>query len=142
MTGWIILGRYGDRVSSMVESSMYFNATASFATSGVLVPLGIYCLSKVQDTAPGSDLLAAFPLLFGIQQGFEGIVWLALDGQQVIDAHLMALFYLFFAYFLWPFFAELISVYVAYLLHRVAGEEQHKAAYAPGVMSPDYVDMS
>jgi len=83
---------------------MCFSATASFVTSGVLLPVGVHCLLKARSVAPGYSPIAAFPLLFGIQQFFEGLLWLSLGGNTSIDAHTMAVIFLFFAYFLWPSF--------------------------------------
>jgi hypothetical protein len=47
--------------------------------------------------------LSSFPLIFGIQQGFEGLVWLGIH--QVLDGGLRGLAtygFLFFALFYWP----------------------------------------
>lgn len=82
---------------------MCFSATASFVTTGVLVPVGILSIYKARSIGPEYAPIAAFPLLFGIQQFFEGLLWLSLDGIVSIDAHTMAMVFLFFAYFWWPF---------------------------------------
>lgn len=57
---------------------------------------------RVRNAPPGYAPVAAFPLLFGVQQAMEGLLWLSLGGEAAIDARSMALGYLFFAYLLWP----------------------------------------
>jgi hypothetical protein len=86
---------------------MCFSAAASFTTSGLLLPVGILWLRKARKIKRGYEPIAAFPLLFGIQQAFEGLVWLSLGGNESIDGHTVALVYLFFAYVLWPFLVPL-----------------------------------
>lgn len=51
--------------------------------------------------------MAAFPLLFGIQQWLEGMVWLTLESGG--DVRPYALGFLFFAFFLWPFWVPLAT---------------------------------
>ena len=81
---------------------MCFSATASFTAAGVLIPagaIGLYRASKVDQRYVGIE---ALPVLFGIQQFFEGIVWVA--GQQG-DASLVrqaSLGYMFFSWLAWP----------------------------------------
>lgn len=89
---------------------MCFNATASLMAATVLIPAGVYTLDVVQHGDRRFLILAAFPLLFGIQQAFEGLLWLSLGdpligllgappGSLGLSA---ALAFLFFAYALWP----------------------------------------
>ena len=57
---------------------MYFSAEASFATSALLLPAGIYCGRRAA-TGPSDYLpLAAIPAVFGVQQFFEGLVWVGI----------------------------------------------------------------
>jgi hypothetical protein len=85
---------------------MCFNATSSFIAAAVLVPIGI---RTVETTLQGERrylTLAAFPLLFGIQQALEGLLWLNLaggvPGQLGVTGQGAALGFLFFAYLVWP----------------------------------------
>lgn len=49
--------------------------------------------------------LALFPVIFAVQQGIEGALWLlAGKGSSGFWEEALARLYLFFAYFLWPFF--------------------------------------
>lgn len=51
----------------------------------------------------GKRVLAAFPLLFALQQAAERLVWLCIDGRAPPALHLPAtLLFLFFALFVWP----------------------------------------
>ncbi len=65
----------------LTESSIFmcFSATASFTASFSLSVLGV--ATPTQTTSKKQLLLATFPLLFAIQQFFEGVVWLNLDNQ-------------------------------------------------------------
>jgi hypothetical protein len=76
-----------------------FSATASFVAGGVLLPAGGVALLRAFAVDRRYLLLAAFPVIFGIQQIGEGFVWLGLDAGAT--PRNMALFYLFFAYLLW-----------------------------------------
>ena len=83
---------------------MCFSATASFAASGCLAPLGALALwrcgrERRRDLLP----LAVMPLAFALQQALEGVVWLGLQqGPLVGAARLAAMAYLFFAFAFWP----------------------------------------
>ena len=57
---------------------MCFSASASFAGAAILAPVGIYTLKAAWRKDRGYLGLAAFPLLFGVQQGLEGGLWLAI----------------------------------------------------------------
>lgn len=53
---------------------MCFSATASFSAAGILTLTGAATLSKARDTRERP--LAAVPLVFALQQGIEGLLWL------------------------------------------------------------------
>ena len=53
---------------------MCFSATASFSAGVVLIGLGTLTLRAASH--PRELLLAAIPLLFGMQQVIEGAIWL------------------------------------------------------------------
>jgi hypothetical protein len=85
---------------------MCFSATSSLIAAAVLLPAGIYTLAIARHGDGRYGLLAAFPLLFGIQQTFEGLLWLQLAESPGPDVYGMAfgsaLAFLFFAYLVWP----------------------------------------
>jgi hypothetical protein len=134
---------------------MCFNAAASFAASAVLIPAGIHTFR----IARAADLrwlpLAAFPLLFGIQQALEGVLWLALGdplGRIVgvpppATAPLMALGFLGFAYVLWPTLVPVAARSVEtgprrrllFGLLAVAGAAGGLYIYLPLLFNPDWL---
>lgn len=82
---------------------MCFSATASFVASSALSATGVVTMKKVRTKAELP--FAAIPLLFGIQQGIEGFVWLSLGVSQApLWGNIATYGYVFFAYVLWPIF--------------------------------------
>ncbi len=80
---------------------MCFSAQASFAASGVLTIIGGLSLKKVK--RPNMYPFAVVPLLFAVQQAFEGVVWVtALDPAYATINRLAMYGFLFFAFFFWP----------------------------------------
>ena len=82
---------------------MCFSAPASFIVGGTLVALATLTIAKSNKR---SELpFACIPLLFGLQQSIEGVVWLTLTRPALnpFFAHL----YLFFSHVLWPVFIPL-----------------------------------
>ena len=80
---------------------MCFSATASFSTSAALGIVGAITISKTKNER--LKPLALIPWFFGLQQLFEGILWLHLPGYATDT---LAIFskniFLFFAYIFWP----------------------------------------
>lgn len=128
---------------------MCFSATASFATSVVLVPLGSFALVHAYQFKKQYLALAAMPLLFGIQQMFEGALWLVLDDQLNIAQHIPALGFLFFAYFLWPFYVPLAAFFVEedrvrrriFLAVAAIGLIVGVYLYVPLLVSPEWLSL-
>lgn len=91
---------------------MCFSASASFTTSAVLVLTAVYTINKTLKTKDLSFiLLAMMPLLFGIQQFSEGLIWVFLGTNKELD-YLLSSVFLFFAFFLWPVYVPLaLGVY-------------------------------
>ena len=85
---------------------MCFSASASFVTAGITGAIGLVTLTRVSH--PRELPLAATPLLFAVQQGIEGLLWLNLpvapDGA---FSAVLTLLYLFFAVAFWPLYAPL-----------------------------------
>jgi hypothetical protein len=79
---------------------MCFSATASFATSAVLIVTGAVCLKKVHE--PRYILLASVPIIFSVQQFSEGMLWLALKNPQYYWSATAAYTFLLFAQVVWP----------------------------------------
>ncbi len=85
---------------------MCFSAEASFVASAVLTTVGGVAIRKAETTP--QKVFAAIPLVFGLQQFFEGLLWLAL--QQTIYGgwiEIATYNFLFFAWIIWPVYVPL-----------------------------------
>ncbi len=81
---------------------MCFSATASFAAGSVLAVAGVATVTKATKK---ELLLASIPLLFGVQQIADGIVWLT---SEISPLHTIAIYaYSAFAFAFWPVFTPL-----------------------------------
>ncbi len=84
-------------------SLMCFSAVASFTSGAILVTAGAFTLSHVRSRA--SLPFAMIPLLFGIQQGIEGVVWLTFGSEPL---HTISTYmFMLFAYVFWPVYVPL-----------------------------------
>ena len=54
---------------------MCFSAEVSYAAAGILLPLGTVSIYKAYQTDRRYVAICTLPLLFGLQQLFEGLVW-------------------------------------------------------------------
>ena len=82
---------------------MCFSATASFVAGGTLMAVGSVTLAQVQTK---NELpFASIPLLFGIQQVIEGVVWLSF-GTPLLNIIATYAFSLF-SHVLWPIFVPI-----------------------------------
>lgn len=89
---------------------MCFSATASFVSGSVLTVAGTISLSSAKKN--NQKLFAAIPMIFGIQQFLEGLLWLVLpDPSNKESIQLLTLLFLFFAQVVWPLWVPL-SVWV------------------------------
>jgi hypothetical protein len=81
---------------------MCFSASASFIASGALASLGAvsYISAKKED-----KILAAIPIIFSIQQFFEGIQWVYLNSGS--PSFMAGYGFLFFAFILWPIYVPI-----------------------------------
>lgn len=80
---------------------MCFSATASFIASAALSSTGVLAVKKTRNKK--HRWITVVPLLFGIQQGIEGVLWLSPKGSLL--ALIMTYAFLFFAFPFWPIYA-------------------------------------
>lgn len=81
---------------------MCFSATASFVAGTSLVAIGLVTIAKV---ARRSELpFALIPLLFGIQQLVEGVIWLTFSHEAPALKQSMTYVFSMFAYVFWPIY--------------------------------------
>jgi hypothetical protein len=137
---------------------MCFNATASFAAAAVLIPAGLHTLAMARRQGPRWQLLAAFPLLFGVQQAIEGVLWLALGDPlghvlgvpPPLAVPLTALGFLGFAFLLWPALVPLAAWSVEprprrrtlFAVLAVLGAAGGLYLYLPLAMHPGWLEVS
>lgn len=81
---------------------MCFSAEASLGAAIVLLPAGAYCIDAAWRKDRRYLLLATVPLLFGLQQLCESIVWVGIDHGNGRAVRAAALAYLGFALAVWP----------------------------------------
>lgn len=79
---------------------MCFSPTASFTAGIILTAIGIATLKKTRNRTEVP--LAVIPLLFGIQQIIEGIIWLSFKYPNLLLNEVMTYIYSFFSHILWP----------------------------------------
>lgn len=90
---------------------MCFSATASFAAAAVAGSVGAVTLWKAAERDRALLPIAAFPLLFAVQQAVEGLLWLDL-ARSAPGACRPILTHAFLAYaeVFWPIFAPLAAL--------------------------------
>jgi len=89
---------------------MCFSATASFSAGLALSAIGFAAVKKVRN--PRHYMFATIPLIFAVQQFFEGLVWLSMrddgyESMQTISAHA----FIVIAQVFWPVWVPL-SIYL------------------------------
>jgi len=90
---------------------MCFSPTASFVTAGLTGTLGIIALTRAN--GPREWPLASVPMVFAIQQGIEGLLWLDLpSGPTGSTAIGLPLLFLLFAEVFWPVYAPITILLV------------------------------
>lgn len=126
---------------------MCFSSTASFVAGGVLIPLGGVALAQAWRTDRRYLVLAAFPVLFGVQQIVEGVLWRSLDDPGLPVSHAAAMVFLFFAYLLWlvltPLAVFLVEERVwlrrVFLGVAVFGAAYGLSLFVPLLVNPDWL---
>ncbi len=81
---------------------MCYSTTVSFSSAVVLAVGGVICLRKAESLTQLNGVFPLLPLLFGIQQAIEGVVWWALGANDPEVLRTSALGFLFFSHVIWP----------------------------------------
>lgn len=84
---------------------MCFSATASFVAGTTLSAIGVATLTNVRRR--NEIPFALIPLLFGIQQLIEGVIWLTFTRDAPLLRQTMTYAYSGFSHVLWPIFIPL-----------------------------------
>lgn len=88
---------------------MCFSAAASFGVGAVLSGLGAVTMLKA--SVPAHFPVAAIPVIFGLQQLTEGIVWLSLTNSVWEEYHMVATYiFLLIGQVLWPVWLPLAFI--------------------------------
>ena len=81
---------------------MCFSAPASFVTGTALSVLGV---ATIRMTSRKAEIpLAMIPLLFGVQQLTEGMIWLSFRDESPLSNTTLTFVYSLFSHVLWPIF--------------------------------------
>src|SRR5579863_7518144 len=87
---------------------MCFSATASFVAAGVIGGMGIAAVIRAKE--PRELPLAVIPILFAVQQGIEGLLWLYLPtAPEDSTSTFLTYAFLLFAEVLWPVYAPMTA---------------------------------
>jgi hypothetical protein len=97
---------------------MCFSASASFVAGTALLAVGVATLRQAR--RPAELPFAAVPLLFGVQQGVEGALWLGLRADTALLNTALTQIYSFFSHVLWPVYVPLAVL----LLEPAAGRRK------------------
>lgn len=84
---------------------MCFSATASFIVGGSLVVVGSATLQRAGNRREMA--FAAMPLLFGIQQTIEGLLWLSFHYDALLLRTAATYMFTMFSHVLWPIYVPL-----------------------------------
>ena len=91
---------------------MCISATVSYSAAVVLVTTGLYAVQQARRLQAPYWMWALIPVLFGLQQAFEGRVWQELEAGNVSAVVPFALGFHFFSHFLWLWWLPLCSYLV------------------------------
>jgi hypothetical protein len=89
---------------------MCFSAEVSLGVAVVLLPVGGFCVASAWHKDRRYLLLAAAPLLFGLQQVCEAGVWAGLERADPDLGRAASRWFLFFALAFWPVWVPLSAV--------------------------------
>ncbi len=98
---------------------MCFSASASFVSATVIGSLGVLAHKRVRHKS--EKALASIPVLFAIQQVFEGFIWLSFNHQlDVAWRPGLTAGFLFFAWVVWP----ILVPFASYSLEQNSGRKK------------------
>lgn len=125
---------------------MCFSASASFTAAGVLVPAGIVSIRSAAKIEHRYIALCTLPLLFGLQQLSEGMVWIAgADGDMALVSQ-ASLAYMFFSWLAWPVWVPVAAYWLEperrrpwFLVLAVLGGMLGAIQYVPYFLHRDWL---
>lgn len=128
---------------------MCLSAPVSFAAAAVLIPAGAFTTWRALRTDRTYAALAALPMLLGLQQFAEGVVWTAGAQGDARLTELFSLVYMFFAWIGWPvwipvsvYFTEPPRRHAPYLIFAVAGGMLGSVQWVPYLVHVGWLRVS
>ena len=91
---------------------MCFSAEASYMAAAVLLPAGAVAMRRAYQRDRQYIPLATLPVLFGLQQLFEGFVWTAGHAGNQVAVETFSLAYMFFSWLAWPIWVPLSTYFI------------------------------
>ncbi|HBQ49152.1 MAG TPA: hypothetical protein DD728_09750 [Hyphomonas atlantica] len=129
---------------------MCFSEAVSFATGGALIAGGGFATFKAARINRRYLPFAMMPAMAGVQQLFEGHVWMGLNVGDPTMVWWAALGFMFFSWFMWPAWVP-FSVYVLeapesrrkkmFLLFALAGVALGGILFVPHLLNADWIDV-
>lgn len=117
---------------------MCFSASASFGVGAVLIAVGVATIKKTNQ--PSQLLFASIPLIFGIQQMVEGVLWLTIPNPDYINTQRVATYaFLIFAQIIWPL---CVPVAILLLEKKSTRKTIQKILVGAGVLVSTYLTYS
>jgi len=89
---------------------MCLSAEVSFAAAALLIPAGAVCAVLAWRGDRRYVMVATLPLLFGIQQLLEGLIWIEGEAGNAMRIGQYSLLYMFFTWIAWPIWVP-VSAY-------------------------------
>ena len=117
---------------------MCFSAQVSFMAAAALLPSGVLALNKAVRTRPSFAPLAALPILFGLQQLAEGLVWVSGESDDRRWVEIFSIGYMFFSWLAWPVWVPFATYFLEpckrrhiYLVFAILGGMLGAMQYLP-----------
>ena len=117
---------------------MCFSAEVSFASAAVLLPAGAIAAHKASKTNRRYLPIAVLPFLFGLQQLFEGFVWMGGSWASEDMVRRFSMAYMFFSWLAWPVWVPYSTYFLepcrrrhVYLLFAILGGMLGALQYVP-----------
>lgn len=128
---------------------MCLSAPASFTAAAILIPVGALTVWTTLKRDRRYAVLATLPVLLGLQQLMEGMVWVTGAGPDPSAAQPYSLAYMFFAWVAWPIWLPMSAYFVepprrhaSYLVFAVAGGVLGGAQFLPYFAHEDWLEVT
>ena len=128
---------------------MCFSAPASFAAAGVLLPAGMFAIYRAGKADRRYLAIGTLPLLLGIQQFSEGIVWIAGERAMPDLVWQASLAYMFFSWLAWPVWVPFSTYFLEpsrrrwlFLMLSIFGGMLGGIQYIPYFLHPEWLTIT